>query len=157
MVTRAWVVVALLAASAAEAKPGFTATAGGGVNVDTPFVETQLGRRFVRAPFFELFLDYSYNATISEFPFQTFGIGARTYVFRFAQRFELFHQALAAFAISGSGDFDNRDIGQRVLGAVLTQGVSVQASINPCWTVALVVSTGTPVWLRPELTVRFTF
>jgi len=136
---------------------GFTATAGGGLNVDTPFVEAQLGRRFTRAPFFEVFLDYSYNAAISELSFQTFGVGARTYVLRFGKRFELFHQALAAFAISGSGEFDNRDIGQRVLGAVLTQGVGVQAAIDPCWNVALTVSTGTPVWLRPELTVRFTF
>ena len=35
--------------------------------------------------------------------------------------------------------------------------VDAQVAINPCWNVALTVSTGTPVWLRPELSVRFTF
>jgi hypothetical protein len=135
---------------------GFTATAGGGTNVDAPFVELQLGRRFERAAFFELFADYSYDAAVSEFSFQTFGLGARTYLFAF-DRFELFHQAVAALAVSSSGGHDNRDFGQRLLGAVLTQGVGLQAQVVPRWQVALTLSTGTPVWLRPELTVRYAF
>ena len=135
---------------------GFTATLGAGANVDTPFVEAQLGRRFTRAPFFELFVDYSYNRPISEFSFQTFGLGARTYLFR-RRRFEMFHQAVAALAISssGKGDVQDREIGERLLGAVLTQGVGTQLAINRCWNVALTVSTGTPIWLRTELAVRY--
>jgi hypothetical protein len=150
--------IVILLAAPAYAKPGFTATAGGGTNVDTPFVEVQIGRRFRRAPFFELFLDYSYDRPISLFSFQTFGLGVRTYFWKF-DRFEMFHQAMAAFAISssGRGPVQDREIGERLLGAFLTQGVGVQAAINPCWNVALTVNTGTPVWLRPELSVRFTW
>jgi hypothetical protein len=145
-----------LVATAAHAEPGYTVTAGGGLNVDAPYAEAQLGRRFVRAPFLELFVDYSFNAAISEFTFHTLGAGVRTY-FLHRGRVELFHQALAAFGVSSSGDYDNRDLGQRVLGAFLTQGAGVQLAFNPCWNVALTVSTGTPVWLRPELAARFTW
>ena len=157
MVKRALVAL-LLVASSAHAKPGFTATAGAGANVDTPFVELQLGRRFRRAPFFEFFLDYSYDRPISLFSFQTFGVGARTY-FLHRGRFEMFHQAVASFALSssGRGDVQDRDIGQRVLGGVLAQGVGLQFAIDRCWNVALTVSVGTPIWLRSELAVRFTW
>ena len=156
--TRTAVLVLAALAVHAEAQPGWTVTTGGGMNVDAPFVELQLGRRFQRASFFEVFLDYSYNAAISEFSFQTFGVGARTYFMR-RGRFEMFHQAVAAFAISssGKGDVQDREIGERLLGAVLAQGVGAQVAINPCWTVALTISTGTPIWLRPELAVRFTW
>jgi hypothetical protein len=44
-----------------------------------------------------------------------------------------------------------------VLGAVLTQGAGVQFAINRCWNVAVTVSTGTPIWLRSELSLRFTY
>ncbi len=149
----------VLAASAREAvaEPGFSLAAGGGANVGTPFVEARAGRRFERAPHFELYVDYSFDRAISEFSFQTFGVGVHTYLLRFASRFELFHQAVAALAISGSGSFMNRDLGQRLLGPVLSQGVGVEAALDRCWAAALVVSAGDPVWLRSELAVKYTF
>jgi hypothetical protein len=158
-----WVVVAALCSVVTAARAdvgGFTATVGAGVNVDTPFVEAQVGRRFRRAPFFEAFLDYSYDRPISLFSFQTFGVGARTY-FAHPWCIEVFHQAVAAFAISSSGTSEapNRDLGQRLLGGILTQGIGAQLPLGAGhrWAVALTVSTGTPVWLRPELAVRGTF
>ena len=44
--------IALIALGAADAvaETGFTVGAGGGVNVDAPFVTAHVGRRFVRAP-----------------------------------------------------------------------------------------------------------
>ncbi len=151
------VVVALLAGSA-SAEPGFTAALGGGTNVGTPFVEAQLGRRFHRAPFLEAFLDYSYDRPISELSFQTFGVGIRTYVTRF-DRFELFLQAVASFALSasGKGPVQDRALGERLLGAFMTQGIGISAAIHGGWNASFAVSTGYPVYLRPELAVRYTF
>jgi hypothetical protein len=152
-------VVALLAATAsADPGGGFTAAVGGGTNVGTPFVEAQLGRRFHRAPFLEIFLDYSYDRPISELSFQTFGGGVRTYFTRF-DRFELFFQAVAAFGVSssGTGPVQNRAIGERLLGAFMTQGIGISAQLHRCWTASFTVSTGYPVYLRPELAVRYTF
>ena len=152
-------VVALVATTAsADPGGGFTVAIGGGVNVGTPFVEAQLGRRLHRAPFLELFLDYSYDRPISELSFQTFGGGVSTYVTRFA-RFELFVQAIAAFGVSssGAGPVQHRAIGERLLGAFMTQGLGISAQIYRCWTASLAVSTGYPVYLRPELAVRYTF
>ena len=148
----------LLCASLARAEPrsGFTFAATGGTNVDAPFAGVQVGRRFARAPFLELYLDASYGAAISELPFTTFGAGLRTYFLR-RGRIELFHQALAAFAISGSGDVHDRAIGERLLGAFMTQGVGVSVELCSCWSVSLTVSTGYPVWLRPELAARYTW
>jgi len=144
--------------SGLAADGGFTLTAGGGLNLDTPFGELQLGRRFVRAPHFELYLDYSYGAAISEFDFQTFGIGARTY-FAGHGRVEVFHQALMAFGLSASGNgaVENRAIGERVLGAFMEQGVGVQIALSESWRLSTVVSLGYPVWLRSELAVRYAF
>jgi len=143
------------AASIARADDtGFTASAGGGLDVGAPFGELQLGRRFTGAPHFELFVDYSYNAAISTYRFHTFGVGARTYITRFGQ-FELFHQALAAFALGSGGHL--RTFGDRLLGAFVTQGIGMSAHVSSCWSAAVVVSTGYPVWLRPELVVRYRF
>lgn len=150
--------VALTSVTHADPHGGFTAALGGGTNVGTPYVEAQLGRRFRRAPFFEIYLDYSYDRPISELSFQTFGAGVRTYVKRFG-RFELYHQALLAFAVSssGTGPVQNRAIGERLLGAFVTQGLGLSAQLHGCWSAALTVSTGYPVWLRPELALRYTF
>jgi hypothetical protein len=141
-------------AHVAVAEGAFTATAGGGLNVGTPYGELQVGRRFRGAPHFELYLDYGYGAAISTYPFHTFGLGARTYLWR-EGRFELFHQALAAFALATGGHFQT--IGDRLLGPFFTQGLGLAAHVAPCWSVALVVSTGDPVWLRSELAVRYAF
>lgn len=159
-----WIVLASGIASAdrvssgLSADGGFTLSAGAGVNVDTPYGELQLGRRFVRAPHFELYLDYSYGAAISEFDFQTFGIGARTYFFS-RGRVEVFHQALLAFGVSasGNGTVEDRALGERVLGAFMAQGLGTQVALSESWRLAIVVSVGYPVWLRPELAVRFAF
>ena len=132
----------------------FTVALGGGVNVGSRFAEIQIGRRFHGAPHFELYLDYSYNAAISTYPFHTFGIGARTYLARF-DRFELFHQALVATALGSGGHL--RTIGDRILGAFLTQGIGLDAKLAPSWSVGVVVSTGYPVWLRSELAARYAF
>lgn len=142
------------------ATTGFTATVGAGLNLDTPFVEAQLGRRFASAPHFEIFLDYSYGAAISEFDFQTFGVGARTYIARcHCNRIEVFHQAVLAFGLSASGNgaVEGRQLGERILGAFVTQGLGTQLALTDHWQLALVVSTGYPVWLRSELAVRFTW
>lgn len=151
-------VIALGGVASAEPQTGYTLGGGGGTNVGTPFVEAHAGRRFTRARFFELYLDYSYDRAISEFAFQTVGVGVRTYLTTFG-RFELFYQASAAFAVSsgGHGPVMNLSIGERLLGAMLEQGVGVEASLGGGWTCALVVSTGNPVWLRPELAVKYTF
>lgn len=157
------VVVALLATTASAAPSaatggGFTAALGGGTNVGTPFLEAQVGRRFHRAPFLEVFLDYSYDRPISELSFQTFGVGVRTYFTRF-DRFELFFQAVASFAVSssGTGPVQNRAIGERLLGAFMTQGLGISAQLAGRWSASLAISTGDPVYLRPELAVRYTF
>jgi len=151
-------VLILALTASAHAEPGFTAGVGGGTNVDAPYVVAQLGRRFERVPFLEVFLDYSYDRPISELSFQTFGAGVRTYVARW-DRVELFHQATAAFAVSasGKGPVQNRDLGERLLGAFMEQGLGVAVHIDCRWSASLAVSTGYPVWLRPELAVRVVF
>lgn len=145
--------------AAAASRRGFTATAGVGMTVGTPFVELQVGRRLSgRARHGEVYLDYSYNAAISAYPFHTIGVGLRTY-FPVGARLELFHQAMVGTAIAGGGheEVTGRDLGQRLLGAFTTQGLGAQLHLTGDWAIAAVVSTGYPVWLRPELTVRYTF
>src|SRR3954468_10848295 len=151
-------VIVALAATAHADPGGFTAAVGGGTNVGTPFVEAQLGRRFHRAPFLEIALDYSYDRPISELSFQTFGAGVRTYFAHF-DRFEVFHQAVLAFAVSssGTGPVQGRAIGERVLGAFMTQGIGIAAHLDCRWSASFTLATGYPVWLRPELAVRVTF
>jgi hypothetical protein len=154
------VILALTAQVAAAEPTGFSVATGGGTNVGTPFVEARAGRRFTRAEHFEVYLDYTYDRAISMFSFQTFGVGVHSYLFAFAGgRAELFHQAVAAFAVSSSGEgpVQNRMLGERLLGPVFTQGVGVEAHVDACWAAAFVLSTGDPVWLRPELTVKYTF
>jgi hypothetical protein len=142
------------APAAAEPRAGFTVSLGVGLNVGTPFVEAQVGRRFERAKFFEAFADYSYAAAISTYPFHTLGVGARTYLVHF-DRFELFHQAVAELALSSGGR--DRTFGDRILGGLFAQGIGMQAAIGSSWSVAVVASTGYPVWLRSELVGRYTF
>lgn len=152
----ALVVVLTAGSSPASAEGQFTASLVPGLNLDTPFVEAQLGRRFTCAPHFEVFLDYSYGAAISEFAFHTFGAGARTY-FVHRGRLEVFHQAVLAFGVSASGNgaVDNRALGERLLGAFVTQGIGVQIAPAGAWRLSFAVATGYPVWLRPELAVRY--
>jgi hypothetical protein len=133
---------------------GFFVAAGGGLNVSHPFGELQVGRRFRNAPHFELYLDYSYDGKISEFPFQTFGIGGRTYLLHVAHC-ELFHQALASFALAQGGDL--RTIGDRVLGGFFTQGLGLALVTGSAWTLELSVATGYPVWLRSDLGLKVRF
>jgi hypothetical protein len=133
---------------------GFFVAAGGGLNVSHPFGELQVGRRFRSAPHFELYLDYSYDGTISEYPFQTFGIGGRTYLLHVPHG-ELFHQALASFALAQGGDL--RTIGDRLLGGFFTQGLGLVVETGSAWTVELSVATGYPVWLRSDLAVKVRF
>jgi hypothetical protein len=148
-VIRSLVLVCALAAPAA-AEPGWFVSAGAGLNTSHPFGELQLGHHF-RAPF-ELYLDYSYDATISEFPFQTLGVGARTYFFHVGN-LRIFHQALTGGALSsgGSGAVQNRTFGDRLLGGIFEQGLGVDLEIVPGWSVKAAVSTGYPVWLRSEV------
>ncbi|HEY4181974.1 MAG TPA: hypothetical protein VGM90_34260 [Kofleriaceae bacterium] len=154
--------VILIAATAnADNRPfdhGYTVTVGGGLNVSAPYLEAQVGRRFERAPFFELYLDYSYGWPISELSFQTFGIGERSYFFH-RPRVEVFHQALMGFAISssGTGKVQDRAIGERFLGAFVSQGLGTAVTIAPQWQLSLTLSSGYPVWLRSDLSLRYTF
>ena len=138
---------------------GFFLAAGGGLNIGHPFGELQVGRRLRSAPHFELYLDYSYDAKISEYSFQTFGIGARTYLGSFGLtsfgHYELFHQALASFALSQGGDL--RTIGDRLLGGFFTQGLGIALVTGSAWTLEFSVSTGYPVWERSDLTLRVQF
>ena len=144
--------------SSAGSPSGFTATVVGGLNVDTPFVELELGRRFERAPHFEIYLDYSYGAAISQFSFQTFGAGVRTYFFHHRQ-VEVFHQALLALGVSSSGNgvVEDRAIGERLLGAFMTQGLGAQVQLTRELSLTVGIDTGYPVWLRSDVGVRFTF
>jgi len=155
-VTRA-VVIVVLACGVAGAEPtGWSVATGGGTNVGTPFVEARAGRRFGH---FELYADYTYDRAISMFSFQTFGVGVHSYLWKLSDRFELFHQAVAAFAVSSSGEgpVQDRMLGERLLGPVFSQGVGIEAHLDACWSAAFVLSTGDPVWLRPELTVKYTW
>jgi hypothetical protein len=154
-------VLAIASPALADKRPfdhGFTATVGGGFNVSAAYLEAQVGRRFERAPFFELYLDYSYGWPISELSFQTFGLGARAYFFH-RPRVEVFHQALMGFAVSssGTGAVHDRAIGERLLGAFVTQGLGTAVTIAPQWQLALTMSSGYPVWLRSDLSLRYTF
>jgi hypothetical protein len=145
--------LALLALAGTAHADGWTFAAGVGTNVQHPFADARVGHRW---SIVEVALDYSYDAAISELPFQTFGVAVRTFFAR-VHGVELFHQATAAFALSSAGDFNDRALGDRLLGAFLTQGLGADYAIDRCWSVALTVSTGYPVWLRPELAVRFTW
>lgn len=64
MPTKLCLVMLALAATTAAAETGFTVGAGGGVNVGTPYVTANAGRRLVRASFLEVYLDYSYDRPI---------------------------------------------------------------------------------------------
>lgn len=139
-------------------RTGFGLALDGGTNVATPFLGAQIGWRFARADFFELYLDYAYGAAISEFSFHTFGAGTRTFFFS-RGRVELFHQALLGFGVSAGGttDVPNRDLGQRLLGAFMTQGLGVDVAVTGGLHASFALSTGYPVWLRPELALRYRF
>lgn len=133
---------------------GWFASAGLGANTTHAFGEVQIGHRLCTVPF-ELYVDYSYDAAISQFSFQTLGVGARTYFYR-AGAVQVFHQALAGAALSsgGEGAVQNRTFGDRLLGGVFEQGVGVEVAFG-AWSIKLVESTGYPVWLRSELGVAF--
>jgi hypothetical protein len=148
--------IALASTGSARAEPGFFAAVGAGASVAHPFGELRVGRRFAGAPFFELGIAYSYDAAISELSFQTLGIAARTYLVRRGE-LEIFSEATASLALSSSGRFMDRAIGDRLLGAMLAIGAGGAYAIDPCWSVTLTVSTGTPVWLRSELAVQRRF
>jgi hypothetical protein len=145
-------VCALAAPVAAE--PGWFVSGDAGLNTSHPFGELQLGHHF-RAPF-ELYLDYSYDAAIDQFPFQTLGIGARTY-FVHVGNLRIFHQALAGAAVSSGGDgaVQNRTFGDRLLGGIFEQGLGFDLEFVPGWSAKIAVSTGYPIWLRSELGVTY--
>lgn len=148
-------------APASPARPsrhGPSVGLGGGANVSHPYLGAQLGYRFARAEFLELLLDYSYDAAIPEFTFQTASVGARTFFASFG-RVELYHQALLGVALSSGGttEVPKREIGERLLGAFVTQGVGAELEVWRGFHAALTLSTGYPVWLRPELAVRYRF
>lgn len=128
----------------------------GGLNVSRPYVGGHLAWRFVSAPYFELLLDYDYATKISQFPFHTASVGMRTYLGKWAA-FELFSASLCGVAIAGDGHhaLTNRDLGARLLGAFLSQGLGVQASLGGGWLAGIEVATGYPVWLRSQLSVRY--
>ena len=133
---------------------GFFIAAGGGLNVGHPFGELQIGRRFRSSPHFELFLDYSYDAAISELRFQTFGVGERTYLTHLGPT-ELFHQAVASFAVTQGGDL--RAVGDRLLGGFFTQGLGLALVTGSAWTLEVSLQTGYPVWLRSDIALRVRF
>lgn len=148
-----------LDARAEDRLPGLSIALGGGVNVSSPFASAQVGWRFSGASNpFEVFLDYGFNSAISYFSFQTIAVGARTFLGK-GQRFQIFHHAAAGLAVSsaGEGPVQNRDLGVRLLGPFFTQGIGTQALLAQGWTASLLVATGYPVWLRPELTVGYRF
>lgn len=142
----------------ARARDGFGIDFTGGTNVLTPYGGVRLGRRFSRANYFELYLDYSYGAAISAFPFHTVGLGTRAYLVS-GERFELFHQSLFAVGISsgGTAQVPNRTLGEQLLGAFMTQGLGVNVWMWRGLHAAFAVSTGYPVWLRPELSLGYRF
>jgi hypothetical protein len=144
--------------ASSDAQTGFGASAETGVNVLRPFVGAQFGYRFASAPQFELFLDYSYNTAISAFDFHTGGLGAHAYLLTFGS-FELYYQGRLSLGISAGGrtNVPERDLGQRLLGAFVTQGLGVDAHLLPSLSIALTLDTGYPVWLRPALAVRYRF
>lgn len=139
-------------------RPGLGLAVAGGLNVTHPFVRAELGWRFARAEFLELYGEYSLNAAISTFPFHTLGVGVRTYFTRFG-RVALYAQASAGLAIAsgGSSPAPSRTLGERLLGAFMTQGVGLDLALVRGLSAGLSVSTGYPVWLRPELSLRWRF
>jgi len=143
-----FICVVLLAGSA-RAEERWFASAGAGLDTSHPFGELQLGHHFAHVPF-ELYLDYSYDAHISQYAFQTLGIGARTYVVHVGN-LRVFHQALAGGALSSAPG----DLGDRLLGGIFEQGLGLSLDLVPGWSVKAVVSTGYPVWLRSELGVTY--
>jgi hypothetical protein len=145
---RAFVVVMLIAGSA-RAEERWFASAGVGLNTTHPFGELQLGRHWAHVPF-ELYLDYSYDAHISQYAFQTFGVGARTY-FLHVGNLRVFHQALAGAALSSAPG----DLGDRLLGGIFEQGLGMSLDLVPGWSVKAALSTGYPVWLRSEVGVTY--
>lgn len=140
------------------ARTGFTASLAAGLNVTHAFGALQLGRRLASADFFEPYIAYSYNTAISEFPFHVLGIGTRTYFARWPQ-VEVFHQAYVGAGLSGGGNTDvpERDLGQRLLGAFLTQGLGAQLWFGRGLNLALTCDTGYPVWLRSSVGVQYLF
>ena len=158
LVTAASSTVAAGDAAAEPLDAGFTVSVGGGVNVDAVFATVQAGRRFERAPHVEVYLDYSYGRPISTFAFHTFGLGVRTQLKQGA-RIGWFHQAGAALAVSSSGERDtpNRELGERLLGAFMTQGLGVAVRLDRDWRLRATVLTGYPVWLRGEVALEYTF
>ncbi len=151
-----WIAIVVMAGGVASAEPGNFVAVGAGANVAHPFGELRVGRRFARAPFFEIGLAYSYDAAISELPFQMLGVAARTY-FGHVSAVEIYSEATASFALSSSGMYMDRAIGDRLLGSILTIGAGAAYAIDPCWSVTLAVSTGTPVWLRSTLAIQRRF
>jgi hypothetical protein len=149
---------ALAVAQERGAAPGFAVSGMQGLNVDRPFFGARFARRFERASFFELGVEYSYNARISEFAFHTVGLSTRAYFAEFG-RVELFHQALLGVAIAGGGTSPatNRDLGARFLGAFMTQGIGASIWVASGLSLQVSASTGYPVWLRPELALRYRF
>lgn len=137
---------------------GPSVAVSGGANVVHPYVGVNAGYRFARADFVEVFVDWSYDAAISTFPFHTFGAGARTF-FATLGPVEIYHQALFGFALSGGGTASepSRDLGERLLGAFTTQGVGAEVRVVQGLRLALTASTGYPVWFRPELAARWRF
>jgi hypothetical protein len=145
-------------ATAVPSRGGFGIGINGGTNVLTPYFGARAGVRFSRADFFEVYVDYSYGAAISTFPFHTIGFGTRTYFFT-RGRIELYHQGLLAVGLSsgGTAEVPNRTLGERLLGVFMTQGIGVDLSIWRGLHTSLTVSTGYPVWLRPELALGYRF
>ncbi|MBL8609524.1 MAG: hypothetical protein JNL38_19495 [Myxococcales bacterium] len=130
-----------------------------GLNVSRPFAGAQVGYRFERASFLEAFVDYSYDAPISELSFHTLGLGARVYFASFFDSVELYHQSLFGTALSSGGPAaaPKRELGERLLGVFMTQGLGAEVHVAYGFHAGLTLSTGYPVWFRPELAVRYRF
>jgi hypothetical protein len=142
-------VVVLWIAGSAHAEERWFASADAGLNTTHPFGELQLGHHWAHVPF-ELYVDYSYDAHISQYAFQTLGIGARTFILHVGN-LRVFHQALAGAALSSAPG----DLGDRLLGGIFEQGLGMSLDLVPGWSVKAAVSTGYPVWLRGELGVTY--
>jgi hypothetical protein len=160
-VRRLLALVVLTGSTATAAADGnFALGAAAGLNVATPYADLSVARRFVRAPHVEMVLDVSYDRPISYFAFYTAGLGLRTTLTHFGtDDLALFHEALAGFAVSesGRGPVQDRDLPQRLLGPVFTQGLGLEYRFAPCWSAAVTVSTGYPVYLRSDAGIRWHF
>jgi hypothetical protein len=142
-------VVVLLFAGSAHAEERWFASADVGLNTSHPFGELQLGHHWAHVPF-EMYLDYSYDAHISQYAFQTFGVGARTYVMHVGN-LRVFLQTLAGAVLSsGPGDF-----GDRASDGIFEQGLGMSLDLVPGWAVKAAVSTGYPVHVRSEVGMTF--